>query len=174
MTPRERLLTALQHREPDRVPFDISSNQVTGIHAVAYRSLRRHLNLAESETVLSDSIQGLAQPSEDFLTRLKADVRGLFPRCSHNWNIREKLIDDYWEYRDEWGIVHHRPKDGGLYYSIVAVPLGQPMLSVTDLRRYRAPDFTNPERIEGLQNMAAQYRSRGLCSHAEGSLCRHF
>ena len=43
MNSRERLLTALSHREPDRIPFDLGSTQVTGIHAVAYRNLRQAL-----------------------------------------------------------------------------------------------------------------------------------
>ena len=32
MTPRERVLTALDHREPDRVPIDLASCGPTGIH----------------------------------------------------------------------------------------------------------------------------------------------
>ena len=45
MTSRERLLQTLDHREPDRVPFDLGSTQVTGIHVVAYRNLRQALDL---------------------------------------------------------------------------------------------------------------------------------
>ena len=42
MTPRDRLLTALDHREADRVPFDLGSTNVTTIHVTAYRNLCRH------------------------------------------------------------------------------------------------------------------------------------
>ena len=45
MNGRERVLAALSHREPDRVPFDLGSTQVTGIHAVAYLALRQRLGL---------------------------------------------------------------------------------------------------------------------------------
>ena len=45
MNGRERLLAALDHQEPDRVPFDLGSTQVTGIHTVAYRALRDRLGL---------------------------------------------------------------------------------------------------------------------------------
>lgn len=31
MTGKERVLTALNHKEPDRVPFDLGSSGVTGI-----------------------------------------------------------------------------------------------------------------------------------------------
>jgi uroporphyrinogen decarboxylase len=43
MLSRERLLTTLDHREPDRIAFDLGSTQVTGIHVMAYRSLRQAL-----------------------------------------------------------------------------------------------------------------------------------
>ena len=45
MNGRDRLLAALNHQEPDRVPFDLGSTQVTGIHTVAYRALRDRLEL---------------------------------------------------------------------------------------------------------------------------------
>ena len=37
MNSRERVLTTLNHQEPDRVPFDLAGTQVTGIHIKAYR-----------------------------------------------------------------------------------------------------------------------------------------
>lgn len=39
MNSRERLLKALDHQEPDRVPLDLGSTQVSGIHVVAYQNL---------------------------------------------------------------------------------------------------------------------------------------
>ena len=56
MDSRERLLTALNHQEPDRVPFDMGSTQVTGIHVVAYRDLRQALGLPPAEVQLCDYI----------------------------------------------------------------------------------------------------------------------
>ena len=73
MNSRERLLTALNHQEPDRVPYDLGSNQVTGIHVVAYRALRQALDLPPVEPHLSDTIQQLALPDDDLLRRLGAD-----------------------------------------------------------------------------------------------------
>ena len=49
MNSRERLLATLGHREPDRIPFDLGSTQVTGIHVVAYRRLRTCLGLPSVE-----------------------------------------------------------------------------------------------------------------------------
>ena len=37
MTSRQRMLQALNHQVPDRVPIDLGGNQ-TGIHKFAYRA----------------------------------------------------------------------------------------------------------------------------------------
>ena len=60
LTPRERVLTALDHSEPDRVPVDLGGNQ-TGIHKFAYEKLIAHLGLHE-EIEIMDGVQQLARP----------------------------------------------------------------------------------------------------------------
>ncbi|GAB4540825.1 MAG: uroporphyrinogen decarboxylase family protein [Anaerolineae bacterium] len=152
---------ALSHQEPDRVPFDLGSTQVTGIHVAAYRKLRQALGLPLVEAQMCDYIQGLALPDEDMIRRLGVDVRGLFPLNSHNWKVREEDGGDYWVYHDEWGITHHRPKADGLYFSIVQVPLSDPNLSAGDIQKYPWPDMADPARIAGLRELAESYRAAG-------------
>ena len=72
MTSRQRVLAALNHRQPDRVPIDLGGNQ-TGIHKNAYQALVRHLRLDE-EIEIMDAVQQLARPSEAVLQRLR--IRG--------------------------------------------------------------------------------------------------
>jgi len=55
MDHRERVLTALDHREPDRVPFDLGGTIATGIHLDAYRALRPALGLAPREPTVVDA-----------------------------------------------------------------------------------------------------------------------
>lgn len=161
MNSRQRLLTALDHREPDRIPFDLGSTQVTGIHVVAYRNLREALGLPAAEVELCDSIQQLALPAEDLLQRLRVDTRGLYPLNSHNWGVVEEDHGDHWLYHDEWGITHRRAKPDGLYYSIVQVPLSQADLTVQDIRRYPWPDMGAAWRVAGLRKLAERYRAAG-------------
>ncbi len=161
MNSRERILTVLDHREPDRIPFDLGSIQVTGIHIVAYRNLRRTLGLPEVEIDLCDAVQQLASIDDDFIARMKIDTRGLYPLNSHNWQVVEKDAGDYWAYHDEWGITHHRPKENGLYFSVVKVPLPQTDLTANDITGYRWPDLTDPLRIAGLRERAEKYRTHG-------------
>lgn len=168
MTGRERLLTALAHREPDRIPLDLGSTQVTGIHVVAYRKLRQALGLPAVEPQLFDVIQGLALPDDDLLRLLGVDTRGLNPLNSHNWGVveeegmDEKYGDLYWSYHDEWGITHRKPRPDGLYYSLWQAPLNRPDLSAQDILRHPWPRMDDPQRIAGLRQKAEQYRAAGF------------
>lgn len=161
MNPRERLLTTLNHQEPDRVPFDLGSTQITGIHVIAYRRLRRALGLPETVPELCDAIQRLASPGEDLLQRLQVDTRGLYPLNSHNWGVVEEDEGEYWAYHDEWGITHVRPKEAGLYFNIMEVPLPQPGLTAADIRRYPWPDMGASWRVAGLRERAERCRAAG-------------
>ena len=69
MTPRERVLTAIAHKEPDRVPIDQGSMRSTGIMAIAYNRLKKHLGIDAGPTFLYDIIQQLAQPDQWYLDR---------------------------------------------------------------------------------------------------------
>ncbi len=74
MTPRQRVISAVDHRQPDRVPVDFGGHRSSGIMAVAYRKLRRHLGLAERPPRVYDVIQQLAVIEEDVLQRFGADT----------------------------------------------------------------------------------------------------
>jgi uroporphyrinogen decarboxylase len=161
MNSRERILTALDHREPDRIPFDLGSCQVTGIHVVAYQNLRQALGLPEVDTEMCDAVQQLASIDDELGRRLKVDTRGLYPLNSHNWKVVEEDAGDYWAYQDEWGITHHRPKRNGLYFSVVKVPLPRIDLTVKDISDFQWPDVGNPRRMAGLRKLAEHYRASG-------------
>ncbi len=77
MTPRERVLKALAHQEPDRVPIDLGATKVTGIHAIAYNRLKARLAIRGGDARLFDLYQQLAEVEDAVLRRLHADVVGL-------------------------------------------------------------------------------------------------
>jgi uroporphyrinogen decarboxylase len=74
MNPRTRILTALKHEEPDRIPIDIGSTPTTAIHVFAYRDLRRMLNLPERPIRIFDFGQQLAEVEKDVLDLFHVDV----------------------------------------------------------------------------------------------------
>ncbi len=74
MNSRERVLSALHHREPDRIPIDLSGHRSSGIAAMAYRRLRRHLGLPERPIRVYDPVQQLAIVDEDVMQRFGVDT----------------------------------------------------------------------------------------------------
>jgi|GEM_PF-1627157 len=74
MTPRERIVAALDHRSPDRVPLDVGGCDASSIVAAAYEQLKAHLGI-ESETVFLNRRSGVVKPDEAVLRRLGAATR---------------------------------------------------------------------------------------------------
>ncbi len=86
MTSRERVLSAIAHREPDCVPVDLGSNPSSGISAAAYERLRRHLGVTGGATRVYDVVQQLAQPEDWALDRFGIDVVDI----GRTFNTREE------------------------------------------------------------------------------------
>jgi uroporphyrinogen decarboxylase len=74
MTPRQRILAALNHQLPDRAPIDFGAHRSSGIAAIAYRKLRKALGLPERTTRVYDPVQQLAIIDEDVLKRFRVDA----------------------------------------------------------------------------------------------------
>jgi uroporphyrinogen decarboxylase len=73
MTSRERVRLALEHKEADRVPIDFGAMRSTGIQAIAYHNLTKHLGY-HGQTKMYDIYQQLAEPDEFMIERFHADV----------------------------------------------------------------------------------------------------
>lgn len=164
MNSRERLLLTLNHKEPDRVPFDLAGSTWTGITNGAYQKLLNHLSLPAEEPVWADVIQQIVVPSPVVLDLLKVDTRGLLPLTSHNWNVYKQLTDagDYLQYFDEWNFTHHFPKDNGHWFSLVKNPmdlLENP--SESDIIEFKWPFAADKRRVAGLREKALKYRDQG-------------
>jgi len=74
MTSRERVLAAIEHRSPDRVPVDLGATPSSGISAIAYGHLKRHLGITAGHTRIYDVVQQLAQPEDVMLDRFGIDA----------------------------------------------------------------------------------------------------
>ena len=74
MTSRERVLAALNHIEPDRIPVDLGAHRSSGISAIAYHHLRKHLGLPDKTVRVYDMVQQLAIVDEDVLDLFGVDV----------------------------------------------------------------------------------------------------
>ena len=74
MNSRERILSAINHRQPDRVPVDLGATPSSGISAVAYHNLIRHSGLSHLKNHVYDVIQEVTQPEMELLDKFGVDV----------------------------------------------------------------------------------------------------
>ena len=92
MTPRERVLTSLKHKEPDRVPIDIGQTALTGISQIAYKNLLKYLGKEKREVKILDIMQQLATVDEDILEEFGVDIRGVYMGEPEDWTL--KITED--------------------------------------------------------------------------------
>lgn len=88
MTSRQRVLAAIEHRQPDRVPIDMGGTPSSGISAIAYNGLVRHLGLGGGPARVYDVVQQLAQPDDAVLDHFGIDVIDVgraFNRTPESW-----------------------------------------------------------------------------------------
>jgi uroporphyrinogen decarboxylase len=142
LTHRDRVLTALEHSEPDRVPIDFGGTQ-TSILVEPYNTLKRTLDI-QSPTETHNLVLGLARVEEPVLERFDVDFRHVLPRPADTWALQLRPDDSF---TDEWGIRWHRPPDGH-YYDMVEHPLASASLDA--LESHSWPDPMDPGRVEGV------------------------
>ncbi len=143
MTSRERVLAAVAHKEPDRVPIDQGSMRSTGIMAIAYNRVKQHLRIGDPPTKLYDLVQQLAQPDDWYLERFHVDAvdlgRAFEPRQGwREWTLpdgsaalapgwfRADREDGALVCRDAAGTLIGRMPEGALYIDQAIWPLSGP------------------------------------------------
>ena len=143
MTSRERVLTALNHRQPDRVPIDFSGHCSSGIAAITYPRLREYLGLPSSPVRVYDIIQQLAIVDEDVLDRFGVDTIELgrgFALDDESWSpwtlpdgtpclvpawVQPERDDGRWVIRSQTGRVLAHMPDGSLYFEQIYFPFAE-------------------------------------------------
>ncbi|HOD79799.1 MAG: methylcobalamin:coenzyme M methyltransferase [Planctomycetes bacterium ADurb.Bin126] len=159
MTPRQRVLTALDHKQPDRVPIDLGGNQ-TGIHRDAYRELIRHLGM-NGPVEIMDAVQQLAKPSEELLQRFRVDTRYIAAGAAGDWKggIVEGEHDGrrWFDLVDEFGVRWSMPAEDGLYMDITHHPLAN--ATIEDVKAYPFPRGDDPGRFVGLRERALELKN---------------
>ncbi len=128
LTHQERVLLALNHEEPDRVPIDFGAMRSTGIHFSAYAKLKRHLGIKGGAIKVYDLMQMLAEPEKEIVEFFDADVvqlhrlRPVFGIPIDKW--REESHDgDKYLYPAEFNPVENKKGDKEIV--IKGKPLGR-------------------------------------------------
>ena len=167
---RARVLATLEHREPDRVPFDLGGSRMTGIHVSAYAGLRAALGLPPVEVRVADLPQQLAEVDADVMDALGCDVRLVGPRAGAAY--RREMVDDgrFVAFRDEWGVGRRMPRDGGLYFDSFGAPLGGEADAAT-IDAFPWPDPADPARYADMADAARRVADEEGRAVLVGSIC---
>jgi len=160
MSHRERVLTALNHQEPDRIPIDVGATGVTQIHGEAYVRLLHHLGwveeaekIEEAEKVKKGRGSSMATLSQKFLDFLDVDCRGIDLGAPEK---TPQVFLDKNRYVDEWGVVWIRA-EGGEFINQEG-PFQKKAPTSRDFERHAWPDPDDDGRYRGFKERAQKVR----------------
>ena len=80
MTSRERVLTTIEHREPDCIPIDFGGTFVSGMHITCVAALRDYYGLESHPVKLIDPHQVIGLIEPDLQQAMGVDVEGMVSR----------------------------------------------------------------------------------------------
>ncbi len=172
MTSYERVKLALDHKEPDKIPFDLGGSVLTGMNITCYKNLRQFLGLPNIECRVDDVTQQLAHIDEDMIDLLKVDVRRVDPGVPTQSGFVKKITREgnYYKYTDEWGIGWRMPVDGGHYYDMCSQPLAD-CEEIEDLADYKFPNPLDEGRFVNLKKHADDIVYNQQRAYILGRMC---
>jgi len=159
LTPRQRVLTALSHEEPDRVPIVIGTSNTTTLKILPYRRLKALLGIQAPDNYIYDWPElGSAALDETTLERLHGDARGVLDRLPGQVYARNRSRAAHTPFIDDWGSgqVEIEP---GLWF-----PGIHPMSEATtleEIERYPWPDMDDPSRVAHVRQEAHRLAEEG-------------
>jgi uroporphyrinogen decarboxylase len=142
MQPWQRVMMAVNHKEPDRVPFDLGATESSSISLKAYSVLRHHFGLPDKEPEILSFGGQLAQPDTDICKLLGVDTRRITRNNLSSWKLVVKENEDAKWFSDEWGAIWKMPKKDGHYFDMVANPLRGADFDA--VHSYKWPDGNDP------------------------------
>jgi uroporphyrinogen decarboxylase len=141
MLSRERIITTLQHNQPDCVPLSLGGT-AHKLSDSRYELLKRHFGITgESPQRLTGAY--LSYSDNRVLDALGTDVRYVHLRAPTGYN-KNKFPDGTWV--DEWGLTHRVLANG--FYELGGTPLAD--ATVETIEHYPWPDPRDPARVAGL------------------------
>lgn len=159
MRPRERVLTAINHEEPDRVPIVIGVSNATGIKMNAYRRLKALAGIEEDDRYLYDWPElGTSLPGEATLQRLHSDVRGVhdcYPAAVYQRNRSRPAGAPFY---DDWGVGSTEIEPGVWFPSLHPLAEAQ---TLAELDNYPWPDMDDPTRVAHVREQARRLAEQG-------------
>ncbi len=145
LTSKERVITTLNHQEPDRVPIVIGVSNATGLKMKVYRDLKKLIGVDAPDNYLYDWPElGTAALDEQTLKRLHGDVRGVLdlePLSLREKNENRGLQDPY---VNSWGTSQIQLGEGD--WTFGPPPL-KDATTFEEIEAFDWPDMDDPTRV---------------------------
>jgi uroporphyrinogen decarboxylase len=158
LTSRERVICALNHEEPDRVPLFLGTSGATTVLGPGYEKLKTHLGLRCGPVRWLSKAMQYTRMDEEVLVRLGSDGRPVTAGPGES-ALRKEISDDCMV--DDWGVTWRR-SPGICYFEPVEAPLRN--ASIDDLDRYPWPNLASPARFVGMAEKAKVIQDAGYAS----------
>jgi uroporphyrinogen decarboxylase len=153
MTSRERVLTTINHAQPDRVPLVIGVSNATGIKMKPYQGIKRIAGIQAPDRYLYDWPElGTAEIDEQTMCRLHSDVRGVLDLEPEKVRQRNRSREPHSDCIDSWGSGQTETSPGDWYPGIHPIAAAK---TAEDLEVYTGwPDMDDPSRITHVREQA--------------------
>ena len=160
MTSRERVLTTLNHEEPDRVPIIIGVSNATGIKMEVFRKYKDLLGIRAEDSYLYDWPElGTAAPDEEAMLQLRSDVRGVLDAHPAKVMERNQTREPGSPFIESWGIGQVEIEPGVWFPGVH--PL-RDAKRIEDLKDYKGwPDTDDRSRVAHVHAQAEALAREG-------------
>jgi uroporphyrinogen decarboxylase len=161
MNSSERLIAALNHREPDRIPYDLAGTTVTGISKKAYTRAMQFRGFSfDYDKKEIDPIQQIVTPVEGVLQQLNSDIRRIGSRRIPDFEEIVSVKEGVSELTDAWGCQWKMDESRDHYFNQCSFPLAHYSSIDEGLQHYRAPDLSLHSGVI-LRDLEEQIRNAG-------------
>jgi uroporphyrinogen decarboxylase len=148
MTSKERLNTALNHNEADRIPYDLAGTTVTGINKKAFvRAMESRGLSTEYETKEVDPIQQIVTPVEATLEKLRSDTRRIGARRIPDYEQIVVNNNGVLELTDIWGCLWKMNSLSDYYFNQYTFPIESYPSIEEGLKNYKIPSVSRHKEI---------------------------
>jgi len=155
LTSRERVLTAINHEQPDRIPLVIGVSNATGIKMKPYQGIKDIIGVQAPDNYLYDWPElGTAEIDEETMRRLHSDVRGVLDLEPEQTRKRNRERDPHSDCIDSWGSGQSETSTGEWFPDVH--PLREAR-TAEDLDAYPGwPDMADPTRVAHVRERASE------------------